>query len=117
MRVLFKFHFRPDALAGPWLIQSAFAKAIAHKRKKPSECGTTTILSDDLVKIFSTCAGRLRSLDCAFRLRRLIGRTLGTTEANVVAPVAGPEVVAVRRPRALRGDAPTAATQHPVAAF
>ena len=43
--------------------------------------------------------------------------SLGTTEANVVVPVAGVVVVAVRRPRVLRGVVPAAATQHPVVAL
>ena len=43
--------------------------------------------------------------------------SLGTTEANVVVPVAGLVVVAVRRPRVLRGVVPAAATQHPVVAL
>ena len=43
--------------------------------------------------------------------------SLGTTEANVVVPVAGLVVVAVRRPRVLRVVVPAAATQHPVVAL
>ena len=68
-------------------------------------------------------AGRSDQLRSACRVtasaprRWLALLNLGTTEANVVEPEAGLDVVAVRRPRDPRGEVPAAATQHPGVAF